>query len=263
MFMPALKSLFMVLFVFLLADSGMTDEGKGVGFHNESKLTWTSIITDVVKFRTKYEGKKEYKGKPKIQLPKPDFRGITVEDAIKKRRSVRNYSGSPMNSAEISQLLFSAQGITGQIYGEKLRTAPSAGALYPIELYVFINNVRGIEKGLYHYNLFEHSLTEIKKGDFRKEMLRAGLDQEMFRDANIVIAMTAIHKRITWKYGDRGFRYIYMEAGHIAQNILIQSVSLGLGSVVVGAFLDDELNRLLGIDGKEEISLYLVATGKV
>lgn len=197
------------------------------------------------------------------QLPVPDFQGMAVEEAIKKRRSIRSYSGKPMNMAELSGLLFSAQGITGEIHGQKLRTAPSAGALYPMELYVFVHNVSGLSQGLYHYNPLEHSLIVIKKGDLREDISKAGLGQKALKEANVVIALTAVPGRTTRKYGNRGFRYIYIEAGHIAQNMALEAVSSGLGAATIGAFLDNELNRLIGIDGKKGISLYLFTAGKI
>jgi SagB-type dehydrogenase family enzyme len=236
----------------------------GHAFHDNTNLTWFSAITGIFTGKlSNPPGRKTYKGLPEVSLPRPDFKGMALEDALRKRRSVRNYSKKPLDMASLSQLLFSAQGITDETYTTKLRTAPSAGALYPIELYVFVHSVEGLKQGLYHYNPFDHSLTRLKEGDLRKSVMNAGLKQEMLKDANLVFALSGIPARTTWKYGQRGYRYMYMEAGHIAENILLQAVSLGLGAVPVGAFLDRELDDLLGIDGKSEISLSLVAVGKV
>jgi SagB-type dehydrogenase family enzyme len=253
------------MLVLLLAFGPMVHATEvGHEFHEKTNLTWLSAITGIFKGKpSDPPGIKNYSGLPKVSLPKPDFNGMSLEDTVKKRRSVRNYSKKPVDMASLSQLLFSAQGITGETYGTKLRTAPSAGALYPIELYVFVHDVEGLKQGLYHYSPFDHSLTRLKEGNLRKAVMNAGLRQEMLKDANLVFALSAVPARTTWKYGQRGYRYIYMESGHIAENILLQAVSLGLGAVPVGAFLDKELDRLLGIDGKSEISLFLVAVGTV
>jgi SagB-type dehydrogenase family enzyme len=184
-------------------------------------------------------------------------------EALRKRRSVRDYSGGPLEMEELSALLFSAQGITAERGGARLRTAPSAGALYPMEVYVFVHEVSGLEPGLYHYDPFEHGLTVMREGDLRGGLHGAGLGQGALREAGAVIALAAVPARTTRKYGERGLRYVYMEAGHIAENILLEAVSLGLGAVPVGAFADERLDGLLGIDGREEISVYLVAVGKI
>lgn len=234
----------------------------GERFHHETFLTWHGVIGDL--FRGKPEKPPPYKQYPdseSIKLPEPAYQGMSLEKSIEKRRSVRNYSGKPLTLPQVSRLLFSAQGITGKIYDQPLRTAPSAGALYPFEIYIVANSVEGLVPGIYHYDVLNHSLELIKPGNFKKEITNAGLKQEMLGDANVVFVLSAIFDRIRYKYGERGFRYIYMEAGHISQNIYLQAVSLGLGSVSVGAFLDEEANRLIGIDGKKEAVIYLHAVG--
>jgi SagB-type dehydrogenase family enzyme len=242
---------------------GCPGEPEEDSFHDRTKLPRPGIVKSPAPRKGTPEGEKNHPERPSISLPGADYRGMPVEETIRKRRSTRSYSGKPMELEELSTILFSAQGITGELYGTKLRAAPSAGALYPIELYAVVHNVRGIAPGLYHYNPFEHSLTQLREGDLRNEICNAGLTQEALRNANVVLALTAIPERTTRKYGERGHRYIYMEAGHIAENALLEAVSLGLGAVPIGAFFDDGLNELLGIDGKQEISLYLVAVGKI
>ncbi|MEN3046575.1 MAG: SagB/ThcOx family dehydrogenase [Candidatus Hydrothermales bacterium] len=205
---------------------------------------------------------KTYPDKPKIKLPAPTFKGMILEEAIKKRRSVREYSDKPLTLDEVSQILFAAQGITGELAGVYLRTVPSAGALYPIEIYLIVQNVEGLKKGIYHYNVREHSLEFIKEGDFKNEIFKAGLFQEMFLSAPLTLIYTAIFKRTTYKYDDRGYRYVYMEAGHVAQNVSLQCVSLGLSSCVIGAFFDSMVDKLIGVDGKEETSIYIQTVGR-
>ena len=181
---------------------------------------------------------------------------------MRKRRSVRNYSSQPLSKQEVSQLLFAAGGKTGIIQGTVLRTAPSAGALYPIEIYVVVNNVKKLEKGIYHYNTYSHALEQIKKGNFRRKITKATLEQEMAGESAITIILTSIFDRVCHKYGDRGYRYAYIEAGHISQNVYLQATSLKLCSVSIGAFIDDDVNSLIGVDGKKESAVYLHAIGR-
>lgn len=206
---------------------------------------------------------KIYAGEKMIKLPRPNYRGMTLEEALNKRRSVRSYSQKVLTLSQLSQLLFAAQGMTGEIYGHPLRSAPSAGALYPIEVYVVLNNVEGLSQGIYHYKVQDHALELLKEGDFRRGISKAGLGQNMLGEANVVFVLSAVFERTQSKYGERGLRYIYMEAGHISQNISLQAVSLGLGSVSVGAFLDDQANQLIGLDGRKESVIYLHAVGTI
>jgi SagB-type dehydrogenase family enzyme len=196
-----------------------------------------------------------------IRLPEPRPGGLRFEEALRKRRSVREYSGRPVSMGELSQILFAAQGITGESHGRKLRTAPSAGALYPMEIYVIAHTVKGLEPGIYHYDPFGHVLELRESGDMRRALSGAGLGQSALREAAFVIACAAVPGRTTAKYGERGYRYVLIETGHVGQNVLLQAVSLGLAAVPIGAFNDAELGRLLGIDGKREAALYLIAVG--
>ena len=193
----------------------------------------------------------------KIKLPDPVTRGkISLEETLSKRKSVREYTREPLNKKEISQLLWAAQGITHE--GWK-RTAPSAGATYPLEIYLVVNRAEGLEPGLYHYLPSEHTLELKKSGKFGKKLAEAALNQEMIEKAPIDIVITALYQRTTSRYGDRGRRYVYMEVGHVGQNIYLQAEALGLGTVVVGAFRDDRVKKLLGIDEKV---LYIMPVGK-
>jgi SagB-type dehydrogenase family enzyme len=198
----------------------------------------------------------------KIQLSQEIFyEGLSVEKAIEKRRSERDFSSQTISLLEFSSLLYYADGITEKRYG--LRAAPSAGALYPIEIYPIVNNVEGLARGIYHYSVVDHSLELIQEGDFRQEMMQHALDQEMMAQASVVLVLTAVFHRTEWRYRERGRRYILLEAGHIAQNIHLIAVSMGLGSCAVGAFSDDEYNRMLGVDGKKESVIYLIPVGKI
>jgi SagB-type dehydrogenase family enzyme len=198
-----------------------------------------------------------------IPLPAPDLTGMTVSQAIRNRRSVRHYAAVPLSVKELSQLLFAAQGITAERGDYALRAAPSAGALYPIELYAVIHNVADLSPGLYHYRPSLHTLEPILVKDLRADLAACCLDQQFVGQAGVALVMTAIYDRTTRRYGDRGRRYVHMEAGHISQNIYLQATSLGLGSVVVGAFQDDALNELLQLKADEETALYVHPVGKI
>lgn len=189
------------------------------------------------------------------------YDGFGVERAIAKRRSERGFSGETMSLAELSHLLHYSGGVTEERYG--LRAAPSAGATYPIEVYPVINDVEGLTKGIYHYLVPSHELELVREGDFRQQMARAALGEEMMRQANVVLVLIAVFQRTRRRYRERAHRYILFEAGHMAQNTYLVATSMGLGACAIGAFYDDDFNRLLGVDGKEKGVLYLMAVGKI
>ena len=189
------------------------------------------------------------------------YNGLTVEKAIANRRSQRDFRGETISLAELSHLLYYSSGVTDKRQG--LRAAPSAGATYPIEVCAVVNNVEGLAKGIYHYLIASHELELVREGDFRNEMSRAALGERMFKQANIIFALSAIFQRTQLRYRERAQRYILFEAGHIAQNTYLLATSMKLGACAIGAFHDDEFNRLLGLDGKNESVLYLIALGKI
>lgn len=189
----------------------------------------------------------------RISLPKPSTDSdISLEYTIEKRRSVRRFKGDDLTLKQIGQLLWAAQGITDKRRG--FRTAPSAGALYPMELYVVKKD------GLYHYLPQSHQIERLRDKDLRRELSEAALGQKCVLDAPVDIIICAVFERVTSKYGRRGIRYTHIEAGHIAQNIHLQAVSLGLGSVPIGAFLDEEVINILNLPEKEK-PLYIIPVG--
>jgi len=189
----------------------------------------------------------------KISLPKPSTDSdISLEYTIEKRRSVRRFKRDDLTLKQIGQLLWAAQGITDKRRG--FRAAPSAGALYPMELYVVKKD------GLYHYLPQSHQIERLRDKDLRRELSKAALGQKCVLDAPVDIIICAVFERVTSKYGRRGIRYTHIEAGHIAQNIHLQAVSLGLGSVPIGAFLDEEVINILNLPEKEK-PLYIIAVG--
>ncbi len=181
-----------------------------------------------------------------IKLPNPELTGEqSVEMLLQQRRSVRSYKKLSLNLAEVGQLLWSAQGVSD---AQGLRTAPSAGALYPLKLFVVVGDVNELSAGIYQYNPGEHSLLKTANGDCRKLLQKAALNQSCIGDAAIIFVFTAIYQRTTWKYGNRGLRYVHMEVGHAGQNLFLQAEALDLGTVVVGAFDDDEVRKVLKLD---------------
>ncbi len=192
-----------------------------------------------------------------VQLPEPRYEGeMSVEEAIARRRSIRYYRDEPLTLDQLSQLLWAAQGITEK--KKKFRASPSAGATYPFEIYVVVGNVQGLKPGVYHYNPFNHTLELIKEGDYRKELQKAALNQEWVGKAAIDIVLVAFYERTTKYYGERGYQYVHIEAGHIGQNIYLQATALNLGTVAVGAFYDKEVAKVVETDGTP---LYIFPVG--
>jgi len=195
-----------------------------------------------------------------VELPQPRLAGsVSVEEALLDRRSVRQYSDDSLSLEEASQLLWAAQGVTADWGG---RTAPSAGALYPLELYLVAVRIEGLDAGVYRYVPNGHELVVVRRGNVSRELTGAALDQGSVRAAAAVLVFTAVYERTTVKYSERGIRYVHMEAGHAAQNVLLQCSGLGLGCVVVGAFDDDALRDVLNAPA-EETPLYLIPVGRV
>jgi SagB-type dehydrogenase family enzyme len=195
-----------------------------------------------------------------IKLPEPRLESnISVEQALLNRRSVRSYRNQPLTIAEVGQLLWAAQGITEKSQG--YRTAPSAGATFPFEVYLVAGNVTGLDAGIYKYDYQRHSLILKREGDFRADLSESALGQPSITGGAINIVLAGIYERTTQRYGDRGIRYVHMEAGHIAQNVFLQAVALGLGSVPIGAFSDDNVQKMLDIP-QNEVPLYILPVGR-
>ena len=195
-----------------------------------------------------------------IMLPEPRTTGETsIEEAMLHRRSVRRYTEEAITLNDLSQLLWAAQGITSE---EGFRTAPSAGALYPLEVYVVAGNVDGLSDGVYRYRAEGHTLQRIRYGDLRKNLSGCALHQTQITDAAVDIVFAAVFNRTTVKYGDRGVRYVYIEAGHAAQNVYLQAESSGLGVCAVGAFYEQDISELLALPG-DETPIYILTVGKV
>lgn len=194
-----------------------------------------------------------------ITLPPPRLEGgISVERALQQRRSIREFRESPLTLAEVSQLVWSAQGIT---YKGRYRTAPSAGALYPLEIFLVVGKVHNLGTGVYKYLPSTHQLALMDGEDKRSELATAALDQSWVRENAALLVFSAVEKRTTVKYGLRGIGYVYMEVGHAAQNVFLQVQSLGLGATVVGAFDDEQTRKILNLPEDHHI-LYLMPIGR-
>ena len=195
-------------------------------------------------------------GEPSIQLlPEPNLGADkTLRDALRERRSVRSFTDRPLSLHEAAQLVWAAQGISSD---RGLRTAPSAGALYPLELHLVAGRVEGLSPGIYRYDPKRHALQAESDGDRRAAIAEAALNQEWIVQAPAIVVIAAVERRTTPKYGRRGVRYVHIEAGHAGQNLLLQAVALGLGGTTVGAFDDDELAATLQLPSGERPLLVL------
>ncbi|MFW9780817.1 MAG: SagB/ThcOx family dehydrogenase [Candidatus Heimdallarchaeota archaeon] len=236
----------------------------GDNFQQKSKYIRNKLPQHRLDWSNKPETYKTYPAAIKtVKLPKPEFdKNISFWDVILNRKSVRKFSNNPITPSEISLLLFGMSGLTRIFPQFAFRTVPSAGGLYPIETYPVINNVEGIERGIYHYNISKHSLELLKRGDFRSDIAKGCLDQQMAFNSAVNFVWTSIIERSKWKYLQRCYRYVYMDAGHIGQNFYLVAEALGLGACVIGAIFDDEINNSIGIDGINETAIYVGVLGK-
>lgn len=195
-----------------------------------------------------------------IRLPEPARDGeMSVEKAISQRRSTRSFRDEPITLDQVSQILWAAQGITEE--QRKFRAAPSAGATYPLEVFLVSGMVEGLEPGVFRYMPLNHSLSRVLDGDKRQDLYNQALRQPAIRSAPAVVVIAGVFKRTTGRYGSRGEQYVYMEVGHAGQNIHLQAESLGLGTVVIGAFDDSGVQKVLGLPG-DMIPFYIMPIGR-
>ncbi|MBT8067915.1 MAG: SagB/ThcOx family dehydrogenase [Gammaproteobacteria bacterium] len=186
----------------------------------------------------------------RIPLPAAELgQEMSIDEALKQRRSIRKFGRDSIVLEDVSQLLWAAQGITSR---RGFRTAPSAGALYPLELYLVAGNVTGLSPGVYHYRPKRHDLVLVASGDRRKPLASAALRQDWVRSAPAVLVITGVYQRTMAKYGQRGRRYLHMEVGHAAQNVYLQATARDLGTVMVGAFDDNKVQELLSLPADHE-----------
>ena len=205
---------------------------------------------------------KRYADAEKVILPTGWKIEKSLHSVLQDRRSHRRYSDTPLSMDDLAILLWASQGISARAGNFFFRTAPSAGALYPVETYLSIQNVDLLSPGLFHFQPAEFCLERLSDGFEAKKVAAAALGQNFLARAGIVFIWSAILRRNFSKYGHRGLRYIMMDAGHVCQNLLLAAEGLDLGACPVAAFYDDALNGLLGLDGKEETVIYLAAVGR-
>lgn len=198
-----------------------------------------------------------------INLPQPELKGkMSLEEVIFKRRSRREYTKESLTLEQVSQILWSGQGITDEKTG--FRSSPSAGALYPLDIYLVVGEkgVKDLEAGVYHFTSKEHKVEKLKSGDLREALMKASAGQSFIAQAPVVLVITGEYERTTVKYGERGKQYVHQEAGHTAQNIYLQIEGLGLGTVTIGAFDEEEIIKILGLPQTYR-PLYVMPVGRV
>jgi SagB-type dehydrogenase family enzyme len=240
----------------------------GVIYHQWSKPGILDALGPVTDWGPTVDLYKGYPAAPRIKLPSIAVdgsldHGPSAARAIATRRSVRTYAPESLNLDEISRLLFLTGGITAGLHGNARRAAPSSGALYPIEIYPVVHRVAGLDPGVYHYAYRDHALELVRAGDFRAHVVEQGIAQEFLGECGVVLFLTMILQRMRPKYQDRSYRYGLVEAGHVGENGYLAARSMGLGACGVGAFMDDAINEMLGVDGVEEAVVYMLAVGKV
>jgi len=234
----------------------------GDDFQIETKYSRAKMVGGNLDWANKPETYKSYPSSKTIQLHNA-LREVTMGfgEVLRRRKSIRAFSNQPLSLDDLGFLLWASTGIQRVEQGYEFRTAPSAGALYPIETYIAANNIEAVDSGIYHYNIKNHALEEIKTGNFGEVLAHAALGQQICATASVVFIWTAMFERSKWKYNQRAYRYIYLDAGHIAENLALAAASINCGSCQVGAFFDDEINSIVDIDGAEESTILLSVIG--
>ncbi|MDD1693922.1 MAG: SagB/ThcOx family dehydrogenase [Methanoregula sp.] len=205
--------------------------------------------------------------KPVIDLPHPaslDIPHADLRTAIEQRQSVRDYAHEPMTLDELSFLLWCTQGVK-QVHGTQVtfRTVPSAGARHAFETFLLVNDVEGLEPGLYRYLALSHQIQQIDTDPTLSHRITAAcFDQQFILRSGVVFLWTAVPYRMTWRYGERGYRDLHLDAGHVCQNLYLATGAVGCGTCAVAAFNDDEMNELLGINSEDQFLIYLATVGK-
>jgi len=234
----------------------------GDTFQQETKYDRNKMSGKHLDFTSRPKPYKDYLDCQSIDLPEPSrLSDISLYETLKNRRSVRLYPNKTVTKEILGYLLWASTGISYEQGGYAFRTAPSAGALYPIETYLVVNYVKELDPGVYHYNIKKHNLELLKEGEFDKKIAESALGQQMCMSAPVVFIWSAIFERMKWKYDQRAYRYVYLDAGHIAENLALAATSLKLGTCQIGALFDDDINQIIEVDGKEESVIYMSVVG--
>jgi SagB-type dehydrogenase family enzyme len=243
-------------------NEGVKMSDTGDRFQQETKYNPRRMPGHRLDWSAKPDLYKEYPQAEKIELPAFEpAKAMSLDKTLRQRKSIRDYQDRAISKGQLAYLLWASTGIQRVEDGYEFRTAPSAGALYPIETYVIVNNVKLLEPGAYHYAIQSHQLELLEQRDLRRQIAAAALGQGMCATAPVVFIWTAIFERCKWKYGQRAYRYIYLDAGHIAENLALTAVSLNLGTCEIGALYDDHVNAIIGIDGTKESTICMATVG--
>jgi len=202
-----------------------------------------------------------------IGLPDPDFSSTEpfgLVQAINERKSIRKYTGEALTVEELSFLLWCTQGVKSLVPGHAtFRTVPSAGARHALDTYLLINRVSDLPQGLYRYQAIDHHLIPVYSGDgFASRIVQGALGQEMIRSAAVCFIWVAVTERMNWRYSERGFRYLFLDAGHVCQNLYLSAQAIHAGTCAIAAFDDDQMNDIIGVDGADEFVIYMASVGK-
>jgi SagB-type dehydrogenase family enzyme len=240
----------------------VTGDDRGQAYLRETRHSRDHLVGGRMDWAHQPDWYKTYADAVKVPLPDLALDDSGLFDALARRRSVRAYAPEPLALGELSALLWAAAGVTAREQGFAFRTAPSAGGLYPIEHYVVANDVEGLERGLYHYDVLGRTLERLVVADLRVPLANAALGQRVCADAQAVFVWTAVLERSRWKYGERFARYVLLDAGHIAQSVALAATALGLGTCQIAAFFDDEAAALLNVDPDVEPVVYMSTAGR-
>jgi SagB-type dehydrogenase family enzyme len=233
----------------------------GRQFHDQTSSDENGFKGPDIRYGDSVPAIKLYPGGKPFKLPRTTPDGLSVEKAIRGRRSIRDYSQKPVSIAHTSLLIRAAYGCTHTSAGFTHRSVPSAGGLFPMEVYLVARRVDSLPQGLYHFQVKDTSLVLLREGDLVPAVWEGTFQQDAAADPALVLLFSARFDRVTKKYADRGYRYAYMEAGAMYQNVYLEAASLGLGTVVLGAFQDEVLNKFLEIDGVREAILCVMPVG--
>jgi SagB-type dehydrogenase family enzyme len=235
-------------------------------FHLHSSHERARLVEPVVELDRQPARFRTYPGTPRTPLPGKDFAlPMSLGEALARRRSIRSYAPRPLPLAALGRLLHASYGVRSarREGGEEVvdRPAPSAGARYPLEIYVATQRVETLADGVYHYDARAHALEQVREGAAQPTLVDLVLGQEPVRDANLVLVITAVRERTMWKYGQRGYRHVLLDAGHLGQNLYLVATALGLGPTGIGGFLDQDLGAFLGLPPDEE-PFYVFCVGQ-
>jgi len=246
-------------------------------FHENTKLhpetaAWTNPMPSYTnsEIQTMSKAYKQYSLAQKFTLPQIDEipeNPKAFDEVIQNRRTVRDFENNPLGIIELSKVLYQTYGITGGIPmvgggTQPLRAIPSGGALYPAEIYLGVNKVKGLDSGIYHYNVPHHKLELLKSGDHSQKLFEICINQSYAKDAGVVFLISAVLNRTKQKYGERGYRYILLDIGHLGQNLYLSCSALGLAVMTTCGFFDDKANKLLHLDANQETVMYVAFVGE-